>query len=187
MRIFVAAPLRRGDTDFTQRSDGALAPLRATDRKMDAIGFADLIADREEQDRARSSAPEKSSRSHGRARRACAAATSVARLVPLNRISPWIRADCGGSRAQQREAGNGLAASALTDQTNALARRDGEIYVRVIGNAPRAVANDSERSRTSSKAAAAKRPRRAFRQRVAVGAEMSIAPVIALRQPEHDQ
>jgi hypothetical protein len=59
---------------------------------------------------------------------------------------------------------------------------------RVIGKAPRAVTNDSERSRTSSKGGCGETPASGIpATRVAVGAEMSIAPVIALRQPEHDQ
>jgi hypothetical protein len=58
---------------------------------------------------------------------------------------------------------------------------------RVIGNAPRAVANDSERSRTSSSGCGETPASGIPATRVAVGAEMSIAPVIALRQPEHDQ
>ena len=127
MRIFIAAALGRGNAHIAQSLDGALAPLRTADRKMNTVSLADLIAHGEN----RIERTHRLLKNHRDIAPAHCAHSPRRKRCEIGAVEEDFTLDPRRLRrqqAKQRQAGHGLAAAAFADKADALAGRDGETH-----------------------------------------------------------
>ena len=123
MRVLVVAPRRQRDADLVEGVHRALARLGPRHREVRPVGLADLVADREDRvERAhrlledhRDLTP--SQRAHLRRRQ-------PDQVAALEQHLPGDARRVGGQQPHDGQAGDGLAATALANQADALATRD---------------------------------------------------------------
>ena len=145
VRIFVDAPLRRGDVDAAQQFDRALARLPPRSAAMAQDGLDDLVADRE----ARIERGHRLLEDHRQAVAAQVAQRLVGHIEQIEAVEADRAGDLGGMFRQQAHDGerrHALAAAGFADQPERRAIGDAEIDAvdRVRGAAVVAMEDDPQ-------------------------------------------